>query len=315
MWFRKIDNKTAPIENAIGVEVWADHPSMGWLQANLDPQHGGGFGMPPTQTLAACDAALALALSGWRAPEGAVFVTPRVDVDSVLAAMILSGRLDAASIGHSERLLIFSLAALDASPPPDATFTWTGGSMLPQTVGDHYMWGPVAAMCGAAQRGNLTPTMLDALERAVIATLKGGDQPRELLEARAAWNTARHPAKIAALSVCFSVVGNGGTTRAIAAADDLPMGGAHWPVAFTLAPVAVLGYKRPDGSQAFTVAIARTAGKHGRVFIERLNAAMKARGETWAGGAGITGSRSATTFTSAAEVATFALPIWTEVVS
>lgn len=296
-WFRQVSDRpfdpaTMPTGGhfTVGVELWAGHPAIGLCQAVLDPQHGGGtygFGRQPADgCVAACDAALSLREQGLVLPDSTRYVTARVDPDSLLAAMILSGRIPLPLLQSVyTRGVIRRLAERDAALPR------AGGwqpVFRPQTVGDDDQWGPVGALMIPTRKG-VDPTTLEDLEAAVLSVITGG--ARSIMHVAAAEKHAADMDRAAhVIAAQFTVEGP------IAFAVDLPVGGGTWAACYSRAPIGVLSFVRPGtADRAFTVAVCGDLGPQGPEFIRRFNAAANATEPgTWAGAAGITGSRKPT---------------------
>ena len=268
----------------VGVEVQATSPLLRALVANLDPQHGGGtfgLGCQPAGR-AACTAAIEVVRAlGAPLPRSTRYVTTRLDPDSLVAAMILSGRVPLEMAEASAALA--DLAELDdssASPAP-----WRPGRQGPQAVADDFAWGPVGAMCLAASRPG-GPT-LPQLEAAVIAALTGLTPDEQgLCPASYADAYEAHEAAMAAAGA-LKATPIGGVPFGV----DWPIGPGGWMRAYETAPVAVLAHERfpfRGGAPGRKY----TIGTHrGCPRARDFHIALRARlGAGWGGGETITGS-------------------------
>lgn len=295
-WFRVVQKpEDVPVGPfVVGVEVWANSPVLPRLHANLDPQHGGGtygLGGQPFGAKAACDAALIFRSVFPALPESTRYVTTRLDPDALLAAMILSGRVPLSLLGlvSRGRRALEELAFIDSSESRPGGWTQ---EIRVQSVGDDPTWGPVGALMIPGRVASL-----DVLEGAVLSALTGaepGSEHAAAIEAhRAQW------ARVPELARRFDVDGP------IAFAADLPVGAGTWAACYTRAPIGVLSFVRPGtADRAFTVAACRDLGKIGQEFVAEFNRAMNdSEPGTWAGAAGITGSRRPTTHSLATVVA------------
>lgn len=133
-----------------GVEVEAEARCLKSLNANVDPQHGGGtFGFHHLPCLSRPSSAAYTAwfLKTQRAAEGlidadTVFVTTRLDPDSLVAAMILGDEFSAEEL-EAMYDSVKRLSLLDTGTLHDM---WLP-KFVPRTVGDDAVFGPLAALC------------------------------------------------------------------------------------------------------------------------------------------------------------------------
>lgn len=270
----------------VGVEVFRGHPVLAHLPANLDPQHGGGIfglGCQPAGALAACDAAVQVVdVLGGAFPASTRYVTPRMDPDALVAAMILSGRLPLEVARGSDAL--GWLAQLDSSDGVGAP--WAPSTVLePQTVTDHMAWGPVAALCLAFTRGGPGAPTLSDLEGAVWGAFKSP------LTARYREERVRHSEARSRAEGLLSRVQVSGP---VGLGVEFPVGPGTWGAIYAHAPIGVLvtdtfPFAGGVRGRKFTVACHRgvAQGEAFHAVFRRLIAASEAG---WGGAATITGS-------------------------
>lgn len=298
LWFQQVSTEAdVPTGYVVGVEVPAGHPVLSCCSENLDPQHGGSIGFGGFTGEAACTVAAAW-VQRFAMPLSAWYVTTRIDPDSLVTAMILSGRIPAPLLTVAdvqERLRL--LAVMDSGSP------LTGGwrpELKPQSVADCPVWGPVAAMCLAylARRQWLTEcakvqpeqplppekgngVTLSELEAAAIATLLGSPRTPLLAlfteRAMVAWGQA------ADLAMCFRVDG------AVAIGTDLPFLTGTWAAAYSRAPIGLLSAIL-RGQRKFTVACSRDLGLQGSKFFAAFKSRVAVLESGWGGQGTIIGS-------------------------
>lgn len=286
-WLRVVNSVEQLREMGQGLIVGVEIPQGDLsrvLVANLDPQHGGGtfgLGTQPVDAFAACDAAIQIvAALGRPLPTTTRYVTTRMDPDSLVAAMILSGRIPLGTALANQRL-IDELAVLDDGRPSGVP--WVKKAPEPQTVGDHLEWGAVGALCLAYTRSGAPASALMGLEAAVWAAL-GASAMLNYTEARSrqgsAWSAI--PDILKRIRACGNV----------AVGKDLPFGAATWPAIYSVAPIGLLDSASPSGGagRKYTVACHRGLGDRGPEFHAAFRRLVGFLEKGWAGAATITGS-------------------------
>ena len=266
----------------IGIEVVKNSNILPCMHANLDPQHGGGvfgFGMQVEGAMAACDAAFKLVAKGLRLPRQAKYFTNRADPDSVMAWLILSGKIPVGIVdANYERLLI--LANLDNGDAEPA-WVWQPGYIVPQTVSDSPTWGTLSTLCFEYTKGHTT---LEMLEEVAIATLTGSTSP-VTAQAKERWEQA----SVRATEVKFQLRKN------LVYAVDAPVGPGLFSQGYAKAPIVLLQthkfpFRDREPGLKYTVAICREAGPYVEKFVVNFRERMAKLEAGWDGPTSITGS-------------------------
>jgi hypothetical protein len=286
-WFRQVstpaDLPTGCL--VVGVEVFPG-PLLGALAANLDPQHGGGtfgLGCQPAGAIAACDAAIQIVSSlGGPLPASTRYVTPRVDPDALVAAMILSGRIPLAIAAGD--LSIRELADFDSSST--GGLAWVPSAAVePQTVSDSPRWGAVGQMCLAFVRGGEGAPTLAHLEAAVWSAIGA---PETLGYRAQKVQVEQQLQRAQGLIAQVQVAGP------IGLGVEFPMGAGTFGAVYARAPIAILvtdrfPFRGQSPGRKFTVACHRGVAQ-GAEFHRAFRRLIASAEQGWGGAETITGS-------------------------